>query len=501
MTFFKHISLGPLKHMLDAAIEAAPHAGRHIVETHTSAAESVPILIDLDKSYGARLYDRRRNTLFLDFHGGFGSDTFGRNSPVFQTPEATRLLLQMAQNKTAHSDFSTTGYVACINLIWNHYVQLLGPTFTEGHLHLIDGGSMAMNQAIAAAIGTKVAQNKNEGLCSPQPLTSRYAPSNRTAPIPGEKQYPLGQMVISFGDSFHGRDGLTASLSKGSYKLEALPKLPFVQVDTPKSSEPTEIDRCLAQLESEARRLGPDLAAVVIEDAIQCEGGDNHLPRQFYEGIRRIADHHNFFVIYDGVQTGFYSSGDPAAFLTIGSPPPDIYVTGKKTSVGCVIANTKIAHLPDNAFKSPGKLDSTFGGDSACIARFAIAAAVMQIPAFKDPMAGRYHRLAEGLRELATTFPNVIKGTRQMGALLTIDTMPHISGADLIQAAFDNHLLLLQTRNPNIVRLRPNLNIQDDEIIDCLAALQTACKTLTTTPSVTPSDTQSEFNTTDESEN
>jgi len=451
-----------------------PTTGYDLVKAHTSAAESVPILIDLSRSHGAWVFDGIQNQTFLDFHGGFGSDPFGKNSAVFDTPLAKKLLMQAAQNKIAHSDFSTQEYVTSVSLIWNHYVQHLGPEFKDGHLHLIDGGSMAMNQAIAAAIGTKVAQNRKLGFTSALPFQERIG----RAAVLDKGPHPVGQMVISLNNSFHGRDGLTASLSHGAFKLEALPKLNFQHAEAAYTSDATEINARLTSLENKVKALGPELAAVVIEDAIQCEGGDLHIPVDFYKGLRLLADTYGFFVIYDGVQTGFYSSGDPAAFLTIGAPAPDIYVTAKKASVGVVVASTKMANLPDSAFKVPGKLDSTFGGDSVCVARFAIAAAAMRIPEFRASMKARYETLKDGLADLAKKFPTLIKETRALGTLLTIQTVSELSAAAVIEKAFHHHLLLLHSRDANTVRLRPNLNIQDDEVSEGLRTLETVFETL-----------------------
>ena len=465
--------------------------GYEQVKARTSAAESVPILIDLERSHGAWVFDCIQNQAFLDFHGGFGSDPFGKNSAVFDTPLATKLLMQTAQNKMAHSDFSTHEYVTSVALIWRHYVQHLGPEFQNGHLHLIDGGSMAMNQAIAAAIGTKVTQNWNLGITSSLPFQQRVARASVSSPGP----YPVGQMVISMNNSFHGRDGLTASLSHGAFKLDALPKLNFQHVEAPYTTEAAEIEARLTSLENKIKTLGPELAAVVIEDAIQCEGGDLHVPVDFYKGLRRLADTYGFFVIYDGVQTGFYSSGDPAAFLTIGAPAPDIYVTAKKASVGAVIATTNMANLPESAFKVPGKLDSTFGGDSVCVARFAIAATAMRIPEFRAPMKARYEVLAEGLADLAKKFPTLIQETRALGTLLTIKTVPTLSATRVIETAFQHNLLLLHSRDPHTIRLRPNLDIQDAEVAECLTRLNRVFEVLSQQQPSTPSPIISEVTT------
>jgi L-lysine 6-transaminase len=67
-------------------------------------------------------------------------------------------------------------------------------------------------------------------------------------------------------------------------------------------------------------------------EPIQGEGGDNHFRPEFFKELRRLADEHEFLLIFDEVQCGFGTTGKWWSFEHFGVHP-DIFSFGKKTQV------------------------------------------------------------------------------------------------------------------------------------------------------------------------
>src|SRR6185503_18279758 len=103
----------------------------------------------------------------------------------------------------------------------------------------------------------------------------------------------------------------------------------------------------VAEIERALRDNPDDIAALIIE-TIQGEGGDNHFRPEFFRELRRLADEHEFLLIFDEVQSGFGTAGSWWAFEQMGVMP-DIVAFGKKTQV-CGIAVTRRVDEVDSVF-------------------------------------------------------------------------------------------------------------------------------------------------------
>src|SRR6185503_10113972 len=112
----------------------------------------------------------------------------------------------------------------------------------------------------------------------------------------------------------------------------------------------------VAEIERALRDNPDDIAALIIEP-IQGEGGDNHFRREFLAELRRLADEHEFLLIFDEVQTGFGTTGKWWAFEHFGVEP-DIFSFGKKTQV-CGIAASRRLDEVDSVFKISSRINST----------------------------------------------------------------------------------------------------------------------------------------------
>jgi L-lysine 6-transaminase len=232
------------------------------------------IVIDLDKSHGSYLFDAAHDRRLIDLYGFFGSNPVGFNHPHFDKPEVKADLLRAAKVKIANSDVYSEGYARFIETFW----RVVGMPPLERML-LIEGGALAVENTLKAAMDWKVRKNMAAGH--------------------GER----GTEILHFRRAFHGRSGYTMSLTNTDpVKTDLFAKFKWPRVSTPcidfSLGEPERTrDVIEREKKSEAEIMqfiserGVDIAAIIIEP-IQGEGGDNHFRPEAFRELRRLADEH-----------------------------------------------------------------------------------------------------------------------------------------------------------------------------------------------------------------
>jgi L-lysine 6-transaminase len=164
------------------------------------------------------------------------------------------------------------------------------------YLFLVSGGSLAVENALKAAMDWKVRKNIAAGL--------------------GER----GQTIIHFKEAFHGRSGYSLSLTNTDVRKYLYFPLfkDWPRVENPKARFPLEGDNLHLTIEAETRSLthlraildadSIDIAAIIIEP-VQGEGGDHHFRPEFWKALRAIADKYGVMLIADEVQSGMGLTG------------------------------------------------------------------------------------------------------------------------------------------------------------------------------------------------
>src|SRR5207245_3107033 len=112
---------------------------------------------------------------------------------------------------------------------------------------------------------------------------------------------------------------------------------------------------------------GTDIAAIIIEP-IQGEGGDNHFRGEWLRKLREICDESDILLIFDEVQTGLCTTGRTWCCQHF-NVQPDLLAFGKKVQVCGVRAGPRLDEVPDNCFRLPSRLNSTWGGNYADMIR------------------------------------------------------------------------------------------------------------------------------------
>jgi L-lysine 6-transaminase len=411
--------------------------GRHIL------ADGFELVMDFERSHGSWVHDARTGKEHLDFLTFFGSNPVGYNHPKMKDPEFLEVLHRVAQLKPALSDIYSVEYAQFVDTLG----RLAKPAYMK-YFFFIEGGALAIENALKTAFDWKVRRNKAKG-------------------IGGEK----GTQVIHFREAFHGRTGYTLSLTNTDpVKTNYFPKFPWPRVENPKLRFPVtpevEMDvraaeeRSLEEIEKAFEDHPDDIAAIIIEP-IQAEGGDNHFRPQFIRALERIANENACFFIVDEVQTGIGITGKMWGHEHYGVKP-DVLAFGKKTQVcGCMVG-PKVDEEPENVFKVSSRINSTWGGGLTDMVRFGRYLEIIEEDALVENarVVGDY--LREGLLRLQAELGGVMSNARGRGLMIAFDLPTPELRKKAHEKILENRLLLL-TCGPRSIRFRPPLNLSRAE--------------------------------------
>src|SRR5438309_1464340 len=308
------------------------------------------IVVDLEKSRGSYIYDAASDRRLIDLYGFFGSMPVGFNHPYFDRDDVKSDLLRAASIKVANSDVYSAAYAEFVET----FVRVAGLPPLERYL-FIEGGSLAVENTLKAAMDWKVRKNIAAGR--------------------GER----GTEILHFQRAFHGRSGYTMSLTNTDPRKTDLfakfkwPRVsnPGIDFSLPESEREADVIAREKKSEEEIRRFiderGLDIAAIIIEP-IQGEGGDNHFRGEFLQKLRDICDENDMLLIFDEVQTGLGTTGRTWCSQHF-EVKPDLMAFGKKVQVCGVMAGPRLDEVPDNCFRLPSRLNSTWGGNYADMIR------------------------------------------------------------------------------------------------------------------------------------
>lgn len=410
------------------------------------------LVLDLERSSGPFVFDAKSGQQFLDFSSFYASNPLGFRAPALLDGEFQNRLARAATVKVANPDFYTT-YLA-------EFVQTLAHTAapaTHPHYFFVEGGSLAVENAMKVAFDWKVRRNQLEGY--------------------GDQ----GSQILHFEQAFHGRSGYSLSVTNTDpAKTLNFPKFPWPRLPNPVMRFPQdeaavndvrELERLtLAKAERIFDIQGADIAAILIEP-IQGEGGDNHFRPEFLQALRRLADERGALLIFDEVQTGVGLTGTWWAHEQLGVVP-DIICFAKKLQVGGILVNTRVDDV-DNVFKVPSRISSTWGGGLVDMVRATRILETIESERLLSNVTQRGLELQSGLAALGERFPALVRNVRGRGLMCAIDLPTTEQRNAAIKAALAEQLLLLPC-GVQTVRFRPFLNVQSEHIHEALMRLARA---------------------------
>ncbi|MCW2544750.1 MAG: L-lysine aminotransferase, partial [Frankiales bacterium] len=155
-------------------------------DVHTSLSrhllvDGFDLVLDLEASQGSRLVDARDGRTYLDLFTFFGSSALGMNHPSLLSDTFDAELLEAGRNKPSCSDVYSVPMARFVDV----FARVLGDPELP-HLFFIEGGALAVENALKVAFDWKSRWNESHGR------------------DPG-----LGTKVLHLREAFHGRSGYT----------------------------------------------------------------------------------------------------------------------------------------------------------------------------------------------------------------------------------------------------------------------------------------------------
>ena len=426
---------------------------------HESLSNSIlvdgfDLVLDLTRSSGSYLVDARDGRRYLDMFTFFASSALGMNHPALaDDTEFCAELLQAALNKPSNSDVYSVSMARFVET----FARVLGDPALP-HLFFVDGGALAVENALKVAFDWKSRHNEKRGI-----------------------DPDLGTRVLHLRGAFHGRSGYTLSLTNTKpVTVARFPKFDWPRIDAPYLRPGADMGELEAESLRQARaafEAYPHDIACFIAEPIQGEGGDRHFRPEFFVAMRELCDEYDALLIFDEVQTGCGSTGTPWAYQQLGVQP-DVVAFGKKTQVCGVMAGRRVDEIADNVFAVASRINSTWGGNLADMVRARRILEVIEADELFERAAEHGRYLRARLDELAHDFPAVVLDPRGRGLMCAFSLPTTADRDELIRGLWQRGVIVLAAGRDG-VRFRPALTVSRAEIDAAIAAVRGALRALT----------------------
>ena len=414
---------------------------REVLSKNILADGFAPIM-DLEKSKGSYIVDQVNGDSYLDMFSMFASGAIGYNHPnILKNKD---LLATVSTVKPTLSDLYNVYYADFVKT----FSRLAIPDYLP-HAFFVEGGALAVENALKVAFDWKVRKNLANG-------------------IEGK-----GSQIIHYNQAFHGRSGYTLSLTNTTdpRKTMYFPKFDWPRILNPyikfpmTSEDLIEVEKnereSLNQIKLAIKENPNDIAAIIIEP-IQGEGGDHFFRDEYFVALRKICDKNEMLLIFDEVQTGIGITGKMWAHQHY-SVKPDIICFAKKAQVGGILAGRKIDEVENNVFVESSRINSTFGGNLVDMMRFKIILeTIEENDLISNSKEVGLHLLSK-LTELQKTYPAYVTNARGLGLWAAFDLPSMTERDDLWEERMKNKLLIL-TSGDKSIRFRPHLTTNKEEI-------------------------------------
>jgi L-lysine 6-transaminase len=433
-----------------------PHDVIAELEKHI-LVDGFKLVFDAQRSHGSVFVDAATGRELIDLYSFYASQPIGFNHAYFDRPEVKADLLAAAKVKVANADVYTVQYATFVGT----FARIVGLPPLNRYF-FIEGGALAVENALKAAMDWKVRKNLAAGR--------------------GER----GTEIIHFERAFHGRTGYTMSLTNTDpRKTDLFAKFPWPRIPAPildfslplaqRTQAVTGKEKLAEQqIRAVLAQKSVDTAAIIIEP-IQGEGGDNHFRGEFLQTLRRLCDEHDILLIFDEVQSGMGITGKNWCCEHF-SVLPDLLCFGKKAQVCGVMAGPRLDEVKDNCFRQPSRISSTWGGNFTDYVRSTHFLRILEQEKLVENARRQGEYFLAGLLALAQRHP-LISAVRGRGLMMAFD-LPDVRRRDAFwKGCYELGLLVVRCGERSI-RLRPFLDVKADVIEAALRIMQDECRRL-----------------------
>lgn len=287
------------------------------------------------------------------------------------------------------------------------------------------------------------------------------------------KAFSGKEAIASLTVGYHGLTLATQALSNGgTYAKPMVSKiyhLPSPDITLRKKNETVRefIAQCLKQTDHVLGAAQHDLAAIIVEPVISV-GGMIYPPKQYFQGLVKIAKKHSALLIFDESQTGIGRTGTWFGYEHCGVVP-DMVVLAKGIGLGfpvsAVLMKTTVATRLEGKVMhfSSHQNDPLSGAMAACVISTIKKRKLLPI----IETQGAY--LLARLRQISVKHP-LIQNPRGRGLMLGFDldekifTAEQNPGQRLITLLEMHGMLIQAVRRGKVFRILPAFIITKKEI-------------------------------------
>jgi len=421
-------------------------------------ADGFDFVLDLKKSREPYFYDSKSNKKFFDFFTCFASLPLGLNHPKMTEPSFLDYLANTAVNKPSNSDLYSEEMATFIKTFFEIAVP---PHFK--YSFFIDGGALAVCNALKTAFDWKVRKNFTKGYSS-----------------------EVGTKVMHFRQAFHGRSGYTMSLTNTDpRKINYYPKFDWPRISNPGLTFPLTEENLAQTIEKEKMAVKQikesfsknkdEIAAIIIEP-IQGEGGDIHFRDEFLKELKLLSLENDCLLIFDEVQTGVGITGSMWAHEQM-NVKPDIMTFGKKMQICGILVGERVDEVPENVFHVSSRINSTWGGNLVDMVRATRYLEIIDEENLIQNVKQVGSFLLNQLEILGLEFPEIVSNVRGRGLFCAFDLLSNEMQQKFLKECFNEGLLILGCGN-NSIRFRPPLNMTKDFLYEGIEIIRKIMKQL-----------------------
>jgi 4-aminobutyrate aminotransferase/(S)-3-amino-2-methylpropionate transaminase len=225
---------------------------------------------------------------------------------------------------------------------------------------------------------------------------------------------------------------------------------------------------------------GP-VAAVMLEP-VQGNGGQIPFPAPFLQEVRRICDEFGILLIFDEIQTGFGRTGRMFAAELLGVTP-DILVLSKSMGGGFPIAAV-VADERLKQFEPTGEDVYTFGSNPVAQAAALKVIEVLERDRVPERAARMGAIFTRGLLNLQAKYPQ-IGDIRGPGLFIGVEVVKDPETKEpapteakrIVEEAWKRGVILaVASAQPNVIKIKPPLIIEEAEVSFVLDVLADSLK-------------------------
>ena len=417
-------------------------------------ADVQPVVVDLTRSHGMWLMTVDGQEIF-DWAGYYASKLLGHNHTGLYEPDYVERLARAANNKVANPDFLT---VECLD--YYRTLHRLAPRCMRNpklEVYAVNSGAEAVENMMKYFINLH---------------------HQRTG---GQARQDEKLRFLYFEKAFHGRTifalNVTQTLDPVATKdfhgiIPGNIQVPFPGVNTSESPEKNRArtDEVLQTIACFLERYAGEVVGMVVEP-IQGAGGHRVAEPEFFRGLSRLAHQHGIFLGFDEVQTAGGPTGDMFMVDQMDLPyPPQAVAVAKKFGCGAVYM---LYPMEDK-----GVLDSTWGGPLVDMVRFVQEMKIVERENLVARAKINGDVLATSLRGLETKYPHLVFNVRGLGLYQGFSLKTPELRNQLVDTALQAEQLLLLPAGAFSIRLRPNLNVTDQDIAHLIELLESCLQRL-----------------------